>query len=118
MFFRLIKTSEGVQSFYGEIPQYMEEDYAKYTEIYPIESDEDRDLLLEDFMNPINDLCGTLLDYGDVDWFGVENCKKLKAWLIDRMRRPCNERLRILYTALLGYAVRAIEYDTGVVVEL
>lgn len=118
MFFRLIKTFDGAQDYYGEIPQYTEEGYSKNTECYQIETEEERNLLLSDFMNPINDLCGTLLDYGDVDWFNVENCAKLNAWLDDRMQKPCNELLLKLYSILLEYTGRAIELGTGVVVEL
>lgn len=118
MFFRLIKSFDGAQDYYGEISQYTEEGYSKNTEYYQIETDEERDLLLSDFMNPINNLCGTPLDYGDVDWFSAENCVKLKEWLDDRMQQPCDERLRKLYFILHGYASRAIELNTSVVVEL
>ena len=118
MFFRLIKTFEGNTGYYGEIPQYTEDGYLEKTVCHRIETEEERELLLEDFMDPVNELCGTVLDYSDVDWFGPESCVKLKGWLEDRLRRPCDERLRSLYAVLLDFVDRAIALGTGIVVEL
>ena len=118
MYFQLIKTLDGVVGYYGDIPEYTEEGYSEKTVYHRIETEEERDLLLEDFVDPINELCGTLLDYSDVDWFDPESCVKLKGWLEERLQSPCEDRLRVLYTVLLDFADRAIELDTGVVVEL
>lgn len=70
-----------------------------------------------EFVDPINELCGTLFDYGDIDYFDLDNCKKLKTWLEIRLTKPVSELQSEFYHDLLDYVTRAIEYKTGVVLE-
>ena len=113
MFFELILNMEGC-GYYGDIPQVsLPGTYEMYLFDW-----EDMELLLPDFAGPINDLCGTLFDLGDVDWFGPDNCRRLKPWIEARLTGEIPARMRELYEVLLGYVTRAIELDTGVVVDL
>lgn len=114
--FELIKDMDAIKNFYGDIPQIAGAPRAAYEE-FEITL-EDEDLLMEDFVDQINDLCGTLLDYGDIDYFDASKCAKLKAWLESRLKRSCALHLRELYTVLLDYATRAIALGTGVVVTI
>lgn len=71
-----------------------------------------------DFVDPVDDLCDSLLDYGDIDYFNTESCEKLVPWLEDRLTRPCPDWAHMLYEKLLEYAREAVRLGTGVVVEL
>ena len=115
MAFELVKSLEGV-SFYGNIPESFGAPEGSF-EKYRIE-ESDVLLLNEDFVDSVNDACGTLLDYGDIDFFDAEKCKALKNWLVARLNRDCEDRLAELYGKLLDYAEQAIDLDTGIVVEL
>lgn len=114
--FELIKDMGAIKKFYGDIPETAGAPRTSY-EGFEI-SLEDEDLLMRDFVDQINGICGTLLDYGDVDYFDASKCVKLREWLKGRLERPCPSRLRELYAALLDYAARAIELGTGVVVTI
>lgn len=113
--FELIKDPTGLP-YYGNMPDTPVEPDDSY-ELYKIDWDDAR-ALDEDFADPINDLCDSLIGLYDVDYFDAKQCLKLRAWLVERLKRPCTGRLRELYTVLLDYANRAIELGTGVVVEL
>ena len=114
--FELIKDMSAIKCYYGDIPVTASASQSAY-EGYGISS-ADEDLLMEDFVDQVNDLCGTFLDYGDIDYFDSAKCIKLKSWLESRLEQPCHLRLRELYVVLLGYAMRAIELGTGVVVTI
>lgn len=114
--FQLIVDPSKVIGYYGDIPELPMERDGAYEE-YRIDWN-DMLALTDDFADPINELCGTLLDLGDVDYFDAVQCVKLKDWLETRLKRPCTSRLRKLYTVLLEYATRAIELGTGVVVDI
>lgn len=114
--FELIKDFSVIKSYYGYIPETA--DAPNWAiEQFPID-EEDVALLCNDFVEPIDKACGSLLDCGDVDYFDVEQCEKLKNWLDDRLTRPCPDRLCQLYDVLLDYASRAIDMRTGLVIEL
>lgn len=115
MTFELFHTLDGM-GWYGHIPQAINAP-AGSTEVYQLE-DSDFGLLNRDFIDPVNDLCDTLLDDGDVDFFDAKKCALLIEWLEDRLKKPCPNRLREVYLRLLDYAKRAVELGTGVVVEL
>ena len=116
MRFTLIKSLSEIVDYYDDIPEIGSAPSSAY-ENYKWDL-ADQSLLAEDFMDPINDLCGTVLDIYDVDYFDTEQSRMLKSWLEERLKQPCDERLRELYTVLLDYATRAVELGTGVVVEL
>lgn len=102
--------------YYGRVPNPKDGDLSQ-VEIFHLEEN-DWPLLNEDFVDSVNDLCGTLLDLGDVDFFDVEQCERLSTWLENQLfNEQVQGRLRELYTKLNGYAKRAAELGTGVVVE-
>ena len=87
-------------------------------EVYQLQ-ESDSPLLEANFLEPVDALCDALLDYGDIDFFDADKCKKLSVWLEDQMTEGlATGRLRVLYEKLNEYAQRAIELGTGVVVEL
>ncbi len=118
MKFELFKSLDNLK-WYVDIPESFGEPESK-VEIYLIDGDPDKDedLLNEDFIDSVDNYCGALLDLGDVDYFSGDKLIKLAEWLRNRLNQPCHERLRELYTVLLGYADRAIALGTGVVIEL
>lgn len=114
--FTLFHDFDGV-SYYGDIPEPPLE-LTPQVEHYSMELS-DEDLLNKDFIDPVDQLCGALLDIGDVDFLNARQCRMLAAWLETRLtQKPLHPRLRAIYTALLDYAHRAITYDTGIVIEL
>lgn len=102
--------------YYGHIPVIPYPPDSR-VEVFYFE-DEENDLLLEDFVFPINQVCGTLLDDGDLDYFDKSKCPILKSWLEERLTVVSNDTLANLYRKLLEFATKAIELETGIVVEL
>ncbi|MCQ2092349.1 MAG: hypothetical protein MJY85_06675 [Fibrobacter sp.] len=115
MKFALILDYAGLE-YYGHIPVVPYPPDSR-VEVFYFE-DEENDLLLEDFVPPINQACGTLLDDGDLDYFDQAKCTILKSWLEERLPNISSDILVNLYRKLLEFAARAIELNTGVVVEL
>jgi len=114
MRFALVKQPEKL-SYYGHIPNVPAQS-DETSEVFYLNA-EDWPLLNTDFVDAINDACGTLLDNGDIDYFDKGQCEILRAWLIERMSRPCSPRLTTLYEQLMAYASAAVAQGTGVVIE-
>ena len=74
-------------------------------------------LLLNHLVPGIDKKCPNLLDYGDVDYFDSSKCIILKKWL-EENKVTDNPRLSELYDILYDFVSRAIEMNTGVVIEL
>ena len=102
--------------YYGHIPE-LPHDTCRKAEAFELDPS-DWLLLDEDFIDPINALCGTLLDNGDVDYFNEAQCALLSNWLGIRLGQTLDTRLAVLYTKLKEFSDRAILLGTGVVVEL
>ncbi len=104
--------------YYGDIPDFPElpdirvEFYRFYIEREYWEEFE------KDFIFPVNDLCGTTLDIGDVDYIGVEYCGKLKFWIENKLAGSVSPYLEPVCRKLLEFTERALEYKTGVGIEL
>lgn len=105
-----------VQEWYGDVPEIPENSEGR-VEIYAPD-EELRQTLLEQFVLPVNNVCGTCLDNGDVDFFDKEKCVKLAKWLEEQLAGELDPRLREPYGKLLEFARRAVELGTGVVVEM
>lgn len=73
-------------------------------------------LIDKDFVDPVDNLCGTLLGNGGIDFFDVRQCRLLAGWLEARLEQPIEPHLAELYRKLDDFARRAVEYGTGVVV--
>lgn len=115
MKFELVLNLDGA-TYYGNIPDFFNCS-SEQTEIFMLE-DSDWPLLNADFIDPVNERCKTLLDYGDIDFFDVEQCRLLNEWLSDRLSKNCRGRLEVLYKKLQEFAARAVTLGTGVIVEL
>ena len=82
------------------------------------------DMQLDDaalFLDDIDDIdrkCNSLLDYGDVEWFDAKQCKKLLEWINERLKKPIIPRYEKLLCVLKDFCSRAIELNTGVIIDL
>ena len=104
--------------YYGYIPE-IPKDREGRVEIYRFDvTREHWDLLLDDFIDPVCNLCEALIDIGDVDFLNADKCKKLKGWLEKRLQRDVPETFKPIYEKLLEFSSRAIELNTGVEIEL
>ncbi len=114
MIYQLILNLEGLK-YYGDIPEAPQES-GPNVEVFQFDM-EDWPLFRDDFIEPVDTLCDVLLDYSDVDYFDADKCKLLHGWLVERLEKPIQPRLAFLYRKLDEFALRAIELNTGVVVE-
>lgn len=115
MAFYLVKSLDHV-NYYGNVPEPVPGHEDAFDEHALSQSD--IKALNGDFVDSINDRCGTLLDLSDVDFFDADKCRILVAWLDERLEGDPGEVLEPLYRKLREYACRAIDLGTGVVVEL
>ncbi len=113
----LFLTLEGAR-YYGYIPFFeVGDENPQRIESYEL-TEEDENLLDEDFINPIDRLCNSLIDPGDVDYLNAEQCKLMLGWLEQRLREPVNPRLETIYRKLIEFANKSIELNTGIVFDL
>ncbi len=117
----LLLTLEGAEH-YGYIP-FFKEGYENTTEtdnrVEEFELDEgDEDLLDEDFVIPIDDLCDALIGPTDIDYLNADQCRLMLGWLERRVTEPIHPRLETLYRKLIEFAGKAIELNTGIVFDL
>ena len=61
--------------------------------------------------------CHALLDLGDIDYFHGEKLALLNAW-IEKNYKSDNEDLNEILRKLKEYVEKAIELDSGVIIEL
>ncbi|MCF0216104.1 MAG: hypothetical protein HUK21_06480 [Fibrobacteraceae bacterium] len=104
-------------TYYGNIPNTPFPPDPRIEEFRYIE-DSDLDLLDEDFIDSINETCDVALDRNDVDYFDKAKCIKLKLWLENHLTEDAHPRLKDIYDTMLRYAQKAIELETGIVIEL
>ena len=103
---------------YGDIPDVPNKS-DETAETYRFLEEGDFDLLDQYFIDEVNKLTGTLLDYGDVDYLNEQRCKQLLPWLNQQLdRQDLPPRLISIYQLLKDLAERAIDLGTGVVIEL
>lgn len=114
MTFQLAKTLEGIK-MYGPIydlgtggPDKIEE--------YRV--DDVVDWFLDNMVDKINATCDTLLDDGDVDFIDAENCKKLVGMIKSLPSNFIPLESQKAMDVLADYAQRAIEYNTGIEIEM
>lgn len=110
------KTFEGITEFYGDVPEsFGLPTSVVETKYYDLE--EYWGSIGNEFTDGINKACGTLLDYGDVDFFDAKRCKMLVNHL-RATKRPKGSSNQEFYDDLLRFAHKAIKLNTGIVVEL
>ena len=114
MSFQLFLRLDGL-NYYGDIPEIPEEPNEMVEEYFL--SFEDIKMILND-IDSIDDYCNALLDYGDVEFFDCEKCKKLNEWIDRRVKDEIEPRYLEILKALETYCSRAIELNSGVVIEL
>ena len=115
MRFYLAKTLEGLE-MYGPIYD-LGSGVPDKVEDYVMEYDE-HDWLMENLIDKINAACDTLLDDGDVDYIAAEKCEKLIALLDSLPDRFVPQKYIKVISVLKEYAIRAVEYDTGIAIEM
>lgn len=101
--------------YYGDIPEIPENEEGR-VEIFEVYDKIYDDLIDKDFIDEVNNLCGTLIDFSDSDFFNKDKCILLKSWLEARLAKDLDPLLKTLYEKLLEYVTRAIELGTGVVI--
>jgi len=101
--------------YFGDIPE-IPENPVGIVEEYPLSS-EDIKMILND-VDSIDVACNALLDYGDADFFNCKKCEKLQDWIDDRLKSAISPRYREILGVLKDYCTRAVEYNTGMVIEL
>ena len=113
----LVLTLEGTH-YYGYVPCFssIEKD-SQSIESYEL-TEEDEELLDEDFVSPIDKLCNALIDPGEVDYLNAEQCKLMIKWLEQRLNKPVHPRLKEIYHKLIEFANKAIKLNTGIVFDL
>lgn len=99
----LVLSLEGL-NYYGYIPETFQAKPGQ-TESFEL-TEGDEDLLDKDFIGPIDRLCNSLIDPGDVDYLNAEQCKLMLGWL------------ETIYRKLVEFANKAIELGTGIVFDL
>ena len=76
------------------------------------------DWFLDNMIDRINATCDTLLDDGDVDYISAEMCKELVTMLNNLPQGFVPKENREAVDVLLEYAKRAIDYNTGIEIEM
>ena len=118
MDFTLIKTLKGVKIDENNQPDF---DLRRkdLIDVYHFSCD-DADNMAKDMVWDYNMTDGLklYLDIGELEYFNAEHCKILKPRIEERLKKPITPRLKEMYTVLLDYVSRAIEYNTGVWIDL
>lgn len=117
MWFALFKTLENMPS-YGPRPDLPPLSDTRVERFYFRLAREYHDLFEMEFINPVDNLCGALMDLDESDFLDAGQCALLKPWLEERLKGDVIPEFRPVYEKLLEFATRAIELNTGVVVEL
>lgn len=114
MRFQLAKTFEGIK-MYGPIYDFGTGGFDKVEEFVTEDVD---DWFLDHMVDQINAACDTLLDDGDVDFISAEKCKELLEVLNNLPENfvPIDSINAI--SVLTEYAKKAIEYHTGIEIEM
>ena len=87
---------------------------------YYLDNDfDDVDLFYDDeAIVEIAERCDSLISYGEDDYFKVEKCKIQLGWIEERLLKPVAPRYKEMLEGLNDYCKRAIEYNTGVYIDL
>ncbi len=118
MWLVLFKTLESIPC-YGDEPDVPEVLPDPRVEIYNFNIDEKYyEFFEEDFVEPVDKLCEALMDFSEADYLGAEKCVKLREWLGERLVRDVPKFLKPIYEKIFEFASKAIEYDTGIIIQL
>jgi len=114
MRFQLAKTLNGIKK-YGPIFDLGTGDNSQVEE-YVVEDIDN--WFLDNIIDQINAECDTLLDDGDFDYIGAEKCRKLIALLDNLPKSDIPKDFYKTIDVLKNYAKRAVEYNTGIEIEM
>jgi len=114
MKFQLAKTLEGLK-MYGPIYD-LSSGIPDKVEEYRIE--DINDWFLDNMVIKINSYCDTLLDDGDVDYIDAKRCKNLIEMIDDLPADFVPDEFTEAIKVLRSFAQRAIEYNTGIEIEM
>lgn len=115
MYFALFLNLEGL-NYYGHIPE-----IPKTTEkviLYELKNGWDDADLFADDLDEIDDRCNALIDCGDVDYLNSAQCALLEAWIEERLRKQITPRYQELLEVLMSFCHRAVELNTGLLIDL
>ena len=59
----------------------------------------------------------SLLDCGDVDYYNVDQCKKIIPIMTEEIKKVKNNKVENMYNKLIEFSKRAIELNTGIIIE-
>lgn len=76
------------------------------------------DWFLDNMIDKINSACDTLLDDGDVDYIDAERCKCLIEMINELPDNYIPIEFQQIIEVLIDYAQRAIQYNTGIEIEM
>ena len=115
---QLVLTFNGVDKYYGDIPEislYPD----KFEEHQFGDAEKELDWYLDEhFAMPVNELCDSLLGYGDVDYLDAKKCRKLIPWLEENIKKETKTEVIDIYNKLKEFANRAVDLSTGIIIEM
>ena len=109
-----------VEHWYGKIPGDGPFETDNVSVLFTSEDcdmDEDWEAYETCFCDPVNAICDSLLGMYEYDFLNAEQCKKLVPWLDEQIGHPNDKRFLPMYKELKDYALKAIEYNTGIGIE-
>ena len=118
MYFLLFLTFEGIEV--GTMGPYVHNPKTdSRVEYYQLENAwDDVDLFFEDnAIDEIANRCASLIDYGESDYFNSEKCAVILKWIGERLSNPTTPRYHEILEVLRDFCERAIELNTGVVID-
>jgi hypothetical protein len=114
MRFQLAKTLKGM-GMYGPIYDFGTADPKNIESFYAPDVD---DWFLDNMVIKINSYCDTCLDDGDIDYIDAKRCKNLIEMIDDLPSGFVPDEFTEAIEVLKSFANRAIEYDTGIEIEM
>ena len=114
MRFQLAKTLDGMK-MYGPIYNFSTADPDNIESYY---AEDVNDWFLDNMIIKINSYCDTCLDDGDIDYIDAKRCKNLIDMIDDLPSGFVPKEFTETIEVLKDFAQRAIEYDTGIEIEM
>jgi hypothetical protein len=111
----LAKTLDKMKMYGTTYDLSMEPDDRVETYFFDLQENE---WLLDNLVDSINAYCGTLLDNGDYDFIPSDECASLISVLEKVDLKIVPEKSRLLVEKMMEFAERAIQYNTGMAIEL
>lgn len=113
---QLILTFDGINKYYGKIPE-MFNHTNNYEEYILVDENMDDSYFDDNFIMPINKICTSLIG-GDVEYLNVEQCKKLVPWIEKNINKFTITKGKEIVVKILEYANRAIYLNTGIIIDI